>query len=190
MDADAGPTTAAVPFEEFGLALRALQDAATATNAPPQVAADATRAMDIITQALLPYTSELGTGREFAQYMGARGSHTLHPPFTMLRRDDDSVDLKVRFGTFYRNPFGIVHGGAIAMMFDTAIAQLAMFGVTRYLTANLTVDYRNPAPIDTDLLVRIRLERTDGRKRTIAGELLDDQTLLAEVHALFIEGRP
>lgn len=186
MSTEAAPGAAEVPLEEFGRSLRALQDAATATNAPPQVAKEAARAMDRITELLRPHASTIGIGGEFDQYISTRGSHTLHPPFTTLHKGSDSVDLSVRFSPFYRNPFGIVHGGAIAMMFDTAIAQLPMFGEQRFLTANLSVDYRSPAPIDVDLMARIRLEQSEGRKRMIAGRLLEGETVLAEVHALFI----
>ncbi len=174
----------------LGKALRALQDAATATSAPMSVASDVAQAIDDATSLLLPFVADAEQyGADFPNYVRARAAHTLMPQMTVVARTSESVEFAVLFGIFYRNPFGQVHGGAIAMVFDTAIARLGLVGTKRFLTANLSVDYRGAAPVDVELTVRIRLARIEGRKRFIEGELMNGDELLAEVRALFIEAR-
>lgn len=174
----------------MGKALRALQDAATATSAPMSVAVEVSQAIEDATSMLQAFVANPAlVGTDFPTYVRARAAHTLMPQMTVVARTPESVEFSVLFGIFYRNPFGQVHGGAIAMVFDTAIARLGLGGTKRFLTANLSVDYRGSAPVDVELMVKIRLARIDGRKRFIEGELMNGDELLAEVRALFIEAR-
>lgn len=176
---------------DLGTALRALQNAATGTSAPLEVAAEVAEAINKITELLRPFNCPVESlGRDFDTYVRARAAHTLQPIFHELHRNkNESVEFSVRFAMFHRNPFGQVHGGAIAMMFDSSIARLGLDGEKRFLTANLSVDYRAAAPIDVDLIVKMRVARSEGRKRFIEGELSHGDVLVAEVHALFIEAR-
>jgi acyl-coenzyme A thioesterase PaaI-like protein len=175
---------------DMGMALRALQNAATGTSASLVVAAQVAAAIDDVTEMLRPFDASVESlGADLDTYVRARAAHTLQPIFLELDRGIDSVAFSIRFGMFHRNPFGQVHGGAIAMMFDSAIARLGLDGEKRFLTANLSVDYRSAAPIDVEFIVNIRVSSSDGRKRFIEGELLNGDTLIAEVHALFIEAR-
>ena len=175
---------------DLGQALRTLQDCATATTAPLALAADVAAALVGINEVLAPFNANReSVGSDLDAYMRARSAHTLMPPMEVRHRAADSVEFSVRFGIFYRNPFGQVHGGAIAMVFDTAIARLGLDGERRFLTANLSVDYRRAAPIDVELIVRIRVDRAEGRKRFIEGQMVEGEAVIAEVHALFIESR-
>jgi len=176
---------------DLGSALRALQNAATGTSAPFEVAAEVAEAINKITEVLRPFNCQVESlGQDLETYVRARAAHTLQPRMLELRRDsNESVEFSVRFAMFHRNPFGQVHGGAIAMMFDTSIARLGLDGEKRFLTANLSVDYRAAAPINVDFIVKIRVTRSEGRKRFIEGELLNGDILVAQVHALFIEAR-
>ena len=112
-------------LEQLGKALRELQDLATATGAPAAVAAAAQSIQDINEQ-LRPFAGELGTEQGFQHYVATSESHTLNPPLEILRRGEGFIEMSVRFGPFFRNAFGYVNGGAIAIMFDTAIAHVAL----------------------------------------------------------------
>ncbi len=177
-------------LDELGSALRSLQDAATASNAPTSVATQAAEAINGVTSLLSPYRGELGTEHDFEHYVATSSAHTLNPPLTILRRGEGFIEMSVRFGPFYRNAFGYVNGGAIAMMFDTAIAHVAFEYAGRSYTANLNIDYRNLAPIDVDLLVKVRLESTEGRKHIVVAELFNGDALVSEAHSLLIQVRP
>jgi len=173
-------------LEQLGNALRELQDLATATAAPAAVAAAAAQSIHDINEQLRPFAGELGTEHGFQHYVATSESHTLNPPLEILRRGEGFIEMSVRFGPFFRNAFGYVNGGAIAIMFDTAIAHVAFESAGRSFTANLNIDYRNPAPIDADLLVKVRLESSEGRKHVIVAELFNADVLVSEAHSLLI----
>ncbi|MDO9486278.1 MAG: PaaI family thioesterase [Actinomycetota bacterium] len=173
-------------LEQLGNALRELQDLATSTGAPAAVAAAAAASIQEINDQLRPFVGELGTEQSFVNYVATSESHTLNPPLQTLRKGEGFIEMSVRFGPFFRNAFGYVNGGAIALMFDTAIAHVAFASAGRSFTANLNIDYRNPAPIDVELLVKVRLESNEGRKFGIVAELFNGDVLVSEAHSLLI----
>lgn len=176
-------------LQHLGKALRDLQDVATGTDAPDGVAESAAASIQAVTAQLQPFIGAVGTDRDFEQYVATSDAHSLHPPLDILRRGEGFIEMSVNFGRFYRNAFGYVNGGAIAMMFDTAIAHVAFASAGRAYTANLNVDYRSLAPIETDLLVKVRLESSEGRKHVVAAELFNGDVLVSEAHSLLIEAR-
>ena len=54
------------------------------------------------------------------------------------------------------------------------------------MTANLSIDYRRPAPLFTELRLVARHETVEGRKITTTGQLWADDDLIAEGTGLFI----
>ncbi len=172
---------------QFGNVLRNLQDIATATGAPAGVLASTVNSIREITEQLRPFVAELGTDQDFEHYVATSGSHTLNPSLEIVSKGEGFIEMSTRFGPFFRNAFGYVNGGAIASMFDTAIAHVAFEYAGRSFTANLNVDFRNFAPLDVDLLVKVRLESVEGRKHIIVAELFNEDVLISEAHALLIQ---
>jgi acyl-CoA thioesterase FadM len=54
------------------------------------------------------------------------------------------------------------------------------------MTGRLTIHYRSPTPLHTELSLRGWLERADGRKIVCKGTLYAGDTLCAEAEGLFI----
>jgi len=81
---------------------------------------------------------------------------------------------------------GIVHGGLVAAVLDEACGLLATWYRFPTVTARIFVRYRHPVPIETELLVRARLESVSGRRIRVRGELLDGDESLAEARAGFL----
>lgn len=105
--------------------------------------------------------------------------------------DDHAVTGHVRFGRHFLGSNGVVHGGAVPMLFDDVLGRLALVGGrSRSRTAYLHVDYRAVAPIDTDLQVEAHFEREEGRKRFLRGTLRDGDRVCSEATALFVALRP
>ena len=52
------------------------------------------------------------------------------------------------------------------------------------------MNYRKIAPIEKELQVDARLDRTEERKIFVAGRLLDGVAVLAEAEALFVKLNP
>jgi acyl-CoA thioesterase FadM len=69
----------------------------------------------------------------------------------------------------------------------------AAFRLTRSLkqrTAYLHVNYRKIVPIDKDLQVDARIDRSEGRKIFVTGRLFDGDALLCDAEALFVKLNP
>lgn len=81
---------------------------------------------------------------------------------------------------------GLVHGGLVAAALDEACGLLATWYRFPAVTARIFVRYRRPVPINTELLVRARLENERGRRLHIRGELGDGNELLAECRGAFV----
>lgn len=94
---------------------------------------------------------------------------------------------RVTFGRHFLGSNGVVHGGAIPLLFDDLLGRLAVVGGRpRSRTAYLHVDYRSVAPIHRMLRVEAHVEREEGRKAFLRGVLLDGDRLCAEATGLFV----
>jgi acyl-coenzyme A thioesterase PaaI-like protein len=90
----------------------------------------------------------------------------------------------------YEGPPSCVHGGVIAATFDEILGAANMVSGNPGMTGTLSVRYRKPTPLRTDLRLEARYLGRDGRKiRTWAGMYHEDE-LTAEAEGLFIEVLP
>ena len=97
-----------------------------------------------------------------------------------------------RFRRFHLGRNGAVHGGAIALLFDSVLGYSAfkLSNSPYQRTASLQVNYRRIVPIEKELQVDAGIDRTVGRKIFVAGRLLDGENVLVEAEALFVRLRP
>lgn len=106
-------------------------------------------------------------------------------PVDMTRWDQDSAEGTVQFSPFHHGGGGVVHGGAIALLFDDFIGRLANFRqVTR--TAYMHVNYRSVCPIGRNLNIRGRVTSRERRKMFLSGALTYDDTLIADCEGLWV----
>ncbi len=174
-------------INHLGRALRELQDRVAATGANDSLAERAALAIDEV-NALLEADRYIALrDKGWDDIQRARGSRTLNPAYLTRTVNRESFLATVNFGSFYLGGNGAVHGGAIPLLFDQVLGQLANYERPICRTAYLNVDFRNVTPLDTDLEVRAHFERIDGRKRFTYGALYHGEILTAEAHALFIE---
>ena len=54
------------------------------------------------------------------------------------------------------------------------------------MTARLTISYRNPTPLHTELVIEGELVRTEGRKNFCTGRMLANGVVTAEAEGLFV----
>jgi acyl-coenzyme A thioesterase PaaI-like protein len=95
-------------------------------------------------------------------------------------------DAWFSFGERHQGGPGFVHGGMIAAALDEACGLLATWYRFPTVTARIFVRYRQPVPINTELLVRARLTDERGRRLHVDGELTDGDIVLAETRAAFL----
>jgi len=82
-----------------------------------------------------------------------------------------------------------LHGGIMMAFFDEGMGLVCHHLGAETMTASLTVDLRAPAYVGATLTQRAWLERHEGRKWFIRGEVHEGDRLLAEAHGLWIEPR-
>lgn len=114
-------------------------------------------------------------------------SNPLAPPIAMHGDEDGRrVHGSVVFGSAYEGPPGCVHGGYIAAAFDELLGFANSLSGTPGMTGTLTIRYRRPTPLHTELRFEGVCERSEGRKIYTSGQLFAGETLCAEAEGLFI----
>lgn len=171
--------------------LAALQDAVAGTVPTAEVTGAVTALLAEAERLLEPFGVP-ATSQVFGRHLATptRGQ-TFSPPVWIDGYQDGEFAARTRFGRFHCGSGGVVHGGAIALVFDDVLGRTSDLAVPeRSRTASLTVDYRSLTPLETSLRVQARLVRQEGRKRIVHGELWDGDRLCAEASGLFVELLP
>ncbi|HXX49499.1 MAG TPA: PaaI family thioesterase [Myxococcota bacterium] len=114
-------------------------------------------------------------------------SNPLSPPIE-LRADEDRrrVHGRAVFGSAYEGPPGHVHGGYVAAAFDEVLGFANALSGNPGMTGTLTIRYRQPTPLHTELRFEALYDRSEGRKIFTSGQLYAGETLCAEAEGLFI----
>ena len=106
-----------------------------------------------------------------------------NPRGMRLEFDQDDARRRIvgrfRLGPEYQGGKGFIHGGIIATVLDEAMGKVCRFSEVRAVTAELTIEYLKPVPVDGDIVVEAFEERRNGRQlfhqgeiRNAAGEVL------------------
>lgn len=96
-----------------------------------------------------------------------------------IRVDGDRATGTVRFPLAYEGPPGIVHGGFLAVFFDSAMQHHNCDVGQAGKTTSLALRYRRPTPLLREL--RFEIERTAADERiSSSARLLADEVLLCE----------
>lgn len=110
-------------------------------------------------------------------------------PMTMpveLETKDGVTTGRVNLDIVWEGPPGCLHGGYVAHLFDGILGQHNLNVGIPGMTGTLSVRYRSPTPLLTDLHFEVRTGDRDGRKITTRGSLFHGDTLCAEAEGIFI----
>ncbi len=113
-------------------------------------------------------------------------SNPLAPPISVRRSGELSAEAHARFGAAYEGPPGCVHGGWVAAAFDEVLGFVQSLAGSPGFTGTLTVRYRQPTPLHTDLRFEVHVTGTERRKTFAAGQLFAGDVLTAEAEAIFV----
>jgi acyl-coenzyme A thioesterase PaaI-like protein len=113
-------------------------------------------------------------------------ANPLAPPIAIRPTGEKTAEGIVRFGSAYEGPPGCVHGGFVAAAFDEVLGFVQSLSGQPGFTGTLTVIYRKPTPLHTELRFATSIERTEGRKVFTRGEVYAGELLTAEAEAIFI----
>ena len=173
-------------------AVRTLQDHAKAVDAPDDVITRAAGLIEDVTALLAPYWADEWTSPSGRRLDLPNRGNILQVPAELAKTDDGRVRGTAQFRRFHLGRNGAVHGGSIAMLFDSVLgytgAKLTRSPYQR--TAYLHVNYRQIVPVEKELQVDAGIERIDGRKIFVGGRITDGDAVLADGEALFVRLRP
>lgn len=109
----------------------------------------------------------------------------LAPPMT-LWAEGSAVRGTVSFGWAYQGPPGHAHGGLIAAAFDEILGFAQTMTGKPGMTGTLTIRYRQPTPLYTEIRVEGAVDRIEGRKIFASGKMFNGESLTAEAEGIFI----
>lgn len=101
--------------------------------------------------------------------------------------DGERVRARLRLDERHQGAPGFAHGGMLATAMDDTIGTLLYVHKSPAVTANLQIDYRRPAFINTDYVVTAWTDRVEGRKLHLCSDIRDaTDAVVAEARALFL----
>jgi acyl-coenzyme A thioesterase PaaI-like protein len=114
-------------------------------------------------------------------------ANPLAPPLHVETTPEGTARAQFELGAAYEGPPGLVHGGVSALILDHLLGNAGGAGGSPGMTAKLELGYRRPTPLHQPLVARAWIERVDGRKTTIRGEIARaDGRVCVEASGLFI----
>ena len=86
----------------------------------------------------------------------------------------------------------VAHGGWISGVFDDVLGRFLSHTGLLTVTANLTVSFLMPVPVDQPLVLTVRIEEQDGRRRVMSGtlRLQGEDRDRATARGVWVERRP
>jgi acyl-coenzyme A thioesterase PaaI-like protein len=165
------------PEDELRRAAEGLERYAEALNAHPRLRhfesyAEAANAGDV--------------GAFFDQSPMIGLANPLAPPIRIGKAGERSAIASVTFGSAYEGPPGCLHGGFVAAAFDEVLGYVQSLGGNPGMTGTLTVKYRRPTPLHTELIFKADLDRIEGRKIFTSGRAMAGDVVTAEAEGIFI----
>jgi acyl-coenzyme A thioesterase PaaI-like protein len=98
----------------------------------------------------------------------------------------ESYEAYFTFDERHQGGPGIAHGGLVSAALDEACGLLATWYAFPAVTARMFVRFRKPVPINTELLIRARIDDTRGRRIHTTGAITDGALVLAEARVALL----
>jgi acyl-coenzyme A thioesterase PaaI-like protein len=176
------------PHDRLGAAVRALSDVVVRTGAP----ADEIEAAAAAIEGLIGRLADQPPGsrvHDSPYHPMSLVGGTAHPiaPQLYTSPTEDGVTGTVVLGASYEGGPGLAHGGVLSLLFDHAMGQALFTSGYSAMTVSLEVRYRAPTPLDAPLVVSAGLDRVDGRKLFVAGQITVGGRITAEAQGVFVQ---
>ena len=114
------------------------------------------------------------------------GEHNPIAPPVAVERDGDVIRGRATLGAPYEGPPGYVHGAIIAAVFDMLLGLANVASGNPGMTGTLTVRYRRPTPLNTELVFEASTGERKGRKVMAHGSCHANGELTAEAEGVFV----
>jgi uncharacterized protein (TIGR00369 family) len=96
---------------------------------------------------------------------------------------NQSANMRLAIPRAFQGWQGIVHGGILATLLDETCAYAAKGLVAHVVTAEMTVTYKKPVPIETELLVSATVVSRRRKIIEVKGGIAIDGEIYAEASA-------
>ena len=123
------------------------------------------------------------------------GCGAANPRSMLLTFEQDDATQRIRgnfrLGAEYQGAGGFIHGGIIAVVLDEAMGKVNRFAGIRAVTAELTIEYVRPVPVDEELVVEAHAVDHNGRSHYYVGQIASRAgKILAKAKGRFVEINP
>ena len=123
---------------------------------------------------------------EYRPFSGVSSPWSVDPD---IRRSGNGVAATVTFGAAHEGAPERCHGGIVAGLFDDILGSVLSVTGDGGFTGELTVRYSAAVPLHRLLHCTGRVDRREGRKIFMVGEMFDGDLLLSTARAVFIQPR-
>jgi acyl-coenzyme A thioesterase PaaI-like protein len=197
LGATVAPPPQAAAAVELADVLRKVMRATVGSSAPDEVLSEATHQARQLLDLLGPHAEESRApqGRRFGESMFFVNHPMVGPanpsaPPLRLHIDGETLTATVVYGTAQEGPEGCAYGGWIAASFDAILLMAAGLKGGGGPTRSLTVTYKRPTPLNTELTLRATVESMEERRTIIVGQLMHGDTVCAEGRADVARAKP
>jgi acyl-coenzyme A thioesterase PaaI-like protein len=168
------------------------------SGAPPEILDETARELDRLAVVLEPdgrtsrYDDTGGLDFESGDNSVVFETHPIVGPGNpmaapvAIEHTDEGVAATATYDQRYEGIPGCVHGGLLAAAFDVVLGGSAARAGHPIVTGTLTVRYRRPTPLHTELRFDGRLERVEGRQVFCSARVRAGDEVTAEAEAVFV----
>lgn len=113
--------------------------------------------------------------------------NAMSPPLHMwLDHDKGEAHATITLGWAYEGPPKCVHGGWVAALFDEFLGCAQLLSGDTGATGNLSVRYKRPTPLNTELVLFAKVKEVHGRKIVMEGTISANGVVTASCEGLFV----
>jgi acyl-coenzyme A thioesterase PaaI-like protein len=182
-------------YEPLTDSIRSLIDAALRTDVDDDLVQQAKAGVDAAAAVLRNHQREQTLGMTLTPEgasvpwgnLGNGLINPLAPPLVVERDGPTRAHIDVELGVAYEGPPGHLHGGYCALVLDHLLGEVASRGSIETMAATGTISLRYQRPTRLGRLrAEAEIQRTEGRKIFISGQLADEDGTTVTAEGLFI----
>jgi len=113
--------------------------------------------------------------------------NAMSPPLHMwLDHERGEAHARITLGWAFEGPPKCVHGGWVAALFDEFLGCAQLLSGDTGATGNLSVRYKRPTPLNTELVLFAKVKEVHGRKIVMEGSITANDIVTATCEGLFV----
>lgn len=115
-------------------------------------------------------------------------TNPIAPPI-VITDHGDKVSGKLPLDSRFSGAPGLCHGGIIASILDEVLGHACIVRGYQVVTQSLTIRYLRPTLLDGETYSEASIQKVDGKKIVVDGDLFVGGTRVASAHGIFVDVR-